>query len=142
MNFMQYQNILKWSSYRLSKEKEMPSLTAVRRFCDNLGVAFPNGEIRTVRAALESDHFLGWRKCSAEEAQPYADVGVPTVGLTNDKVFLICPDPQINDLTQDPDIKKAHHPCVKHTRELTSEEKAQTVYFTYRYGFVLGKERT
>lgn len=141
MNSMQYQNILKWSAYGLSGKKELPPLAAIRCFFDNLGVAFPHGDLRAIRTALETNRFLGWRKCPAEEAQPYADVGIPTVGLADGRVFLVPPDPKTEDLTLEPEVKRAKHPCVKHTGELTPEEREKTVFFTYRYGFVLGKEK-
>ena len=141
MTASQYKNILQWTLYMNRNLEKTDNLVLVKTLLDNLGVAFPTGDCKTVFTAMRTNTFLGWRTVAFEDAQCYADKGFATLAVDEGKIFIICPDEQVSNLSYDPKLYDVKNQYVKHTSELSSEEKASMSFYAYRYGFALEKTK-
>lgn len=89
MNKKQYNNIIENTlKYEQSAQSE-DSLATARAIFDNMGVALPSGDIKTVCETIKTNDYMGWRECSAEEAQEAANEGVAAIGISEDKIVVI-----------------------------------------------------
>lgn len=135
----QYKNIIQWTLkhdiYDLNNDKMM----IVRRIFANLGVAFPHGSLDEIISILRSKNYLGWRQCSFNDVQRYADAGVASIGISHTNVIIILPDDKVTNLAADNEIKSIHMDFVKHSIELADEQK-NMLFFVYSYGFEFKEE--
>lgn len=111
-------------------------ISVARKILKNLGVSFPNGSYKEAIAALQSNSFLGWRICSKEEAQKYADVGVTSIGVVAEKLIIILPDLDTNDLLGTIIVNITNHPCIKHSSQFNTSKNPPTIFFAYSYGHI------
>jgi len=140
MNGAQYKNVIKWTLAFGGVTADMDSQTVTRMICKNLGVAYPHGDNKEVIRILNGKRFLGWTTATVEEAQRFADLGVATIGICETKTVVICPSDDLCILTDLPEPAKAQNEYVKHTKEITPEERENLQFFTYSYGYVLDKK--
>ena len=141
MNGAQYKNVIKWTLAFSGVTEDMDSQTVTRTICKNLGVAYPHGNNSEVVRILNGKRFLGWTPASCEDAQRFADLGVATIGISKEKTVLICPNDELSILTDLPEPAKAQNEYVKHTKDISPEEREKLQFFTYSYGHVLDKEK-
>ena len=93
MNKKQYENII---SKTLNKKElsDKDNLTKVRAILKNLGVDFPKGDISNVRNTLETDDFMGWRRCTAEDALEYIKNGTAVIAI-DDEIRIVTESKQV-----------------------------------------------
>ena len=140
MTGSQYKNILDWSLYMKKELAEEDNITVMKRLFDNLGVAFPNGNHQMVLTALNTKSFLGWRSCSLDEAQQYANLGFATIAVNDKEIVLIYPNKNINNLSDNTEMKTASNRFVKHVGDISEEDRNTMKFYAYRYGFALEKK--
>ena len=73
----QYENIVETTVKNESADKD--GLDTVRAILKNLGIGFPKGDVKEIRASLETEDFMGWRICSPEEAKESISNGTPVI---------------------------------------------------------------
>lgn len=140
MNGAQYKNIIKWTLAFGGVNKDTDSQTVARMICKNLGVAYPHGNNKEVIRILNGKRFLGWTPASCDDAQRFADLGVATIAICEEKTMIICPSDELFILTDLSEPAKAQNEYVKHTKNITPEERDKLQFFTYSYGHVLEKK--
>ena len=86
MNKKQYNNVIE---HTLKLEQTEDSLSTARTIFDNMGVALPQGDIKTVYETITTDNYMGWKSCTMQEAQAAADKGVAAIGISEDKIVVI-----------------------------------------------------
>lgn len=97
MNSNQYKQVAQ-TTMNQALESGADELTAVRAACDNLGVALPNGTSGEVAETLATNDYMGWRACTAEEAQAAANEGVAALYTDGEAVSLVLPDAEVTAL--------------------------------------------
>ena len=86
-----YSDVIRWILDHKANEHQMDKLTTIKTIFDNMGVAFPDGtEYETVRT-IETNDYMGWRKCSEKEVQSIADEGTPVIAVEGDQVYIVPP---------------------------------------------------
>ena len=86
MNKKQYNNII---DHTLKHEHTEDSLSTARAIFNNMGVALPNGDMKTVYETIETDNYMGWKACSMQEAQEAADNGTAAIGIGEDRIVVL-----------------------------------------------------
>ncbi len=140
MNGAQYKNVIKWTLAFDEVTTETDSQTVTRMICRNLGVAYPHGDNKEVIRILNGKRFLGWTPVTCEDAQRFADLGVATIGINEEKTVVVCPSDDLFILTDLPEPARAQNEYVRHTKEIASEEREKLQFFAYSYGHVLDKK--
>ena len=136
MNAAQYKNIIKWTIATTSNVSNIDSLSFAKKVFDNLGVAFPHGDLNIITNILNNSKYLGWRNCSQDQAQKYANIGIPTIGINSNKIVIIIPNAEIDDLCGFEDISDITHENVKLVEELSEDEVYENLtFYTYSYGY-------
>lgn len=88
MDKKQYNNIIDHSvKYDIASKDD--SLQTARTVFNNMGVAFPQGDMKEVYQAISSNNYMGWRECTFEKAQELANKGIATIGINDDGVIVI-----------------------------------------------------
>lgn len=86
MNKKQYNNVIENT---LKHEQTDDSLSTARAIFDNMGVALPQGDMKTVYETIKTDNYMGWSSCTMEEAQEAADKGIAAIGISEDKIVVL-----------------------------------------------------
>ena len=136
MTNSQYLNIIKYSAYMEHEAGNIDYFSVARNILKKLGVAFPTGSYEEAINAMKNNCFLGWRACSKDEAQKYANVGVTAIAINAGKIIIIRPDQNTDDLLGTIFVDIDNHPCIKHTTQLNDSQNAYTMYYAYSYGHI------
>ncbi len=88
MNKKQYNNIIEHSLQYDCKDTES-SLDTARTVFNNMGVALPQGSMKEVYNTISSNEYMGWRKCSLQEAKEAANKGTAAIGISEDKIVIL-----------------------------------------------------
>jgi len=91
MTGSQYNNVVHWTLANGAVDAA-DSAAVSKAIFDNCGVAFPTGDCMEVLLTLMSEDYMGWRSCTAAQAQELANEGVAVVGVTPEKVMVITPE--------------------------------------------------
>ena len=134
MTGSQYKNIIQWTLFSQKDLASADSMTVVRKILNNLGVSFPNGTLKEIIRILKGKSFLGWRPCSGDDAQRYADLGVTSIAIDSARVIILCPDPKLPNLSDKAELEKQKNENVKHLSELSEKDNEKLLFFTYSYG--------
>ena len=124
MNKKQYNNVIENT---LKHEHADDSLSTARAIFDNMGVALPQGDIKTVYETITTDNYMGWKSCTMQEAQAAADKGVAAIGISGDKIVVLS-------------AKDEEHPVAQTASVMTLDEKTSAFavdgmrYYSYNYG--------
>ena len=86
MNKKQYNNVI---DYTLKHEQTEDSLATARAIFDNMGVALPQGDMKTVYETIETGNYMGWAPCTMQEAQATADNGTAAIGISEDRIVVL-----------------------------------------------------
>ena len=86
MNKKQYNNVIENT---LKHEQTDDSLSTARAIFDNMGVALPQGDMKTVYETIKTDNYMGWKSCTMQEAQAAADNGTAAIGISEDKIVVL-----------------------------------------------------
>ncbi len=88
MNGKQYNNVIDWTL----KHEEIQSgdcLEAAKAVLKNMGIALPGGSIKEVAETLKTDDYMGWRSCTMQQAQEYANNGTAAIGISEDRMVVL-----------------------------------------------------
>lgn len=97
MNKKQYNNIIENT---LKHEQTDDSLSTARAIFDNMGVALPQGDIKTVYETISTDNYMGWKPCTMQEAKAAADNGTAAIGITEDRIVVFSAKDEEQPVTQ------------------------------------------
>ena len=124
MNKKQYNNVIENT---LKHEQTDDSLSTARAIFDNMGVALPQGDMKTVYETIKTDNYMGWKSCTMQEAQAAADNGTAAIGISEDKIVVL----SANDEEQ---------PVAQTVSVMTLDENTTAFavegleYYSYSYG--------
>ena len=127
MNKKQYNNVIENTLKHEQSAQTEDSLSAARAIFDNMGVALPQGDIKTVYETIKTDNYMGWKSCTMQEAQAAADQGVAAIGISEDRIVVL----SAND---------EEHPVAQTASVMTLDENTSAfavsdlAYYTYSYG--------
>ena len=89
MNKKQYNNVIEHTLQYEQSAQTDDSLATARAIFDNMGVALPQGDIKTVYETIKTDNYMGWKSCTMQEAQAAADRGVAAIGISEDRIVVL-----------------------------------------------------
>ena len=134
MTGSQYKNII---NKTLNDSSDLPEVDIIKSIFDNLGVAFPNRDIAVISEFLNSNTYLGWRECTPEHAQRFADLGIAAIAVDLERVIIIYPNEKIGNLSCLNDPEKSERKTIKTVSELQEENSGYVRYYSYSYGYKL-----
>ncbi len=88
MNKKQYNNIIEHSLQYDCKETDS-SLDTARTVFNNMGVALPQGTQKEVFDIISTNEYMGWKRCTLEEAKEAANNGTAAIGINEDKIVIL-----------------------------------------------------
>ncbi len=97
MNKKQYNNVIENT---LKHEQTDDSLSTARAIFDNMGVALPQGDMKTVYETIKTDNYMGWKSCTMQEAQEAANNGTAAIGISEDKIVVLSANDQEQPVAQ------------------------------------------
>lgn len=126
MNKKQYNNIIEHSLQYDCKETDS-SLDTARIIFNNMGVALPQGDMKTVYETINTDNYMDWRKCTLEEAKEAADNGTAAIGISEDRILIFSAEDEEKPVLQ-----------TKSVLALADDTPIVSLlnldYYSYRYG--------
>ena len=127
MNKKQYNNVIENTlKYEQSAQTD-DSLSTARAIFNNMGVALPQGDIKTVYETISTNNYMGWKSCTMQEAQAAADRGVAAIGISEDKIVVLSANDQEQPVTQTASVMTLD--------ENTSAYAVEGMrYYSYSYG--------
>ena len=100
MNKKQYNNVIENTLKHEQSAQTDDSLATARAIFDNMGVALPQGDIKTVYETISTDNYMGWKSCTMQEAQEAADKGVAAIGISEDRIVVLSVNDEEQPVTQ------------------------------------------
>lgn len=100
MNKKQYNNVIENTLKHEQSAQTDDSLATARAIFDNMGVALPQGDIKTVYETIKTDNYMGWKSCTMQEAQAAADRGVAAIGISEDRIVVLLAIDEEQPVTQ------------------------------------------
>ena len=89
MNKKQYNNVIEHTLKCEQSAQTDDCLATARAIFDNMGVALPQGDIKTVYETISTDNYMGWKLCTMKEAQEAANNGTAAIGISEDKIVVL-----------------------------------------------------
>ena len=126
MNKKQYNNIINHSLQYDCKDSENP-LDTVRVIFNNMGVALPQGTIKEVYDTVSTGEYMGWKKCTLEEAKEAANNGIAAMGISENKIVVLSAEDE-----EQPAPKTASVLTLTDNTPIASVLNLD--YYSYRYG--------
>ncbi len=127
MDKMQYNNVIDYTLKHDLLAQTTDSLATARAVFNNMGVALPQGDLKTVFETIKTNNYMGWRSCTAQEAQAAADRGTAAIGISEDRIVVLSATDDEN-----PVMKTS---SVMSLSENLSENEVNTLsYFSYSCG--------
>ena len=124
MNKKQYNNVI---DYTLKHEQTEDSLSTARAIFENMGVALPQGDIKTVYETISTDNYMGWKSCTMKEAQAAADKGIAAIGISEDRIVVLSANDEEQPVAQTASVMTID--------ENTSAYAVEGMrYYSYSYG--------
>ncbi len=133
----QYKNIIQWTLCNGEINEIGDPLNMARKIFDNLGVAFPKGDLTKIIDILKSSSYMGWRPCAKEDVQKYADLGVASIGIDLNHIVIILPDDKISNFAYDKSLEQITNDIAKHISAIADEESHEMLFFVYSYGYII-----
>ena len=103
MNKKQYNNVIENT---LKHEQTDDSLSTARAIFDNMGVALPQGDMKTVYETIKTDNYMGWKSCTMQEAQAAADKGTAAIGISEDRIIILSATDEEQPVAQTASVMK------------------------------------
>ena len=100
MNKKQYNNVIEHTLKCEPSAQTDDSFATARAIFDNIGVALPQGDIKTVYETISTDNYMGWKSCTMQEAQAAADNGTAAIGISKDKIVVLSANDQEQPVAQ------------------------------------------
>ena len=127
MNKKQYNNVIEHTLQHEQSAQTEDSLATARAIFDNMGVALPQGDMKTVYDTIKTDNYMGWKSCTMQEAQAAADNGTAAIGISEDKIVVLSANDEEQPVTQTASVMTLD--------ETTSAfAVAGLEYYSYSYG--------
>ena len=124
MNKKQYNNVIENT---VKHEQTDDSLSTARAIFNNMGVALPQGDIKTVYETIKTDNYMGWKSCTMQEAQAAADNGTAAIGISEDRIVVLSANDDEQPVTQTASVMTLD--------ENTSAFAVEGMrYYSYSYG--------
>lgn len=89
MNKKQYNNVIDYTLKHEVSAQTDDSLAAARAIFDNMGVALPQGDMKTVYETIKTNDYMAWKSCTMQEAQAAADNGIAAIGISEDRIVVL-----------------------------------------------------
>ena len=89
MNKKQYNNVIENTLKHEQSAQTEDSLATARAIFDNMGVALPQGDMKTVYETIKTDNYMGWKSCTMQEAQEAANNGTAAIGISEDRIVVL-----------------------------------------------------
>ncbi len=124
MNKKQYNNVIENT---LKHEQTDDSLSTARAIFDNMGVALPQGDIKTVYETISTDNYLGWKSCTMQEAQEAANNGTAAIGISEDRIVVLSANDEEQPVAQNASVMTLDE-------NTTAYAVAGLEYYSYSYG--------
>lgn len=128
MDKKQYNNVIDWTLKHEQSAQTEDSLATARAIFNNMGVALPSGDIKEVCEILKTDDYMGWRSCTAQEAQQAADNGDAAIAISEGRIVVLSATDEEEPVAQTASV-------------MLLTEKANAVntlngmsYYSYSYG--------
>ncbi len=124
MNKKQYNNVIENT---LKHEHTDDSLSTARAIFNNMGVALPQGDMKTVYETIKTDNYMGWKSCTMQEAQAAADNGTAAIGISENRIVVLS-------------AKDEEQPVAQTASVMTLDENTSAFavdglqYYSYSYG--------
>lgn len=133
----QYKNIIQWTLCSMENNEQSDSLTSARLVFNNLGVAFPHGDLKSIIEVLDTNVYLGWRACEKENVQKYADMGIASVGVSESSVIVILPNQSVPNLAFDKTISEHDGRFTCCCCDIPDEIQNTMKFYVYSYGYII-----
>ena len=134
MNKKQYNNIINHSLQYDCKDSENPLDTA-RIIFNNMGVALPQGTIKEVYDTVSTGEYMGWKKCTLEEAKEAANKGIAAMGISENKIVVLSAEDDEQPAQQTASVLTL-------TDNTPAVVIANLQYYSYSYGSTTGGSGT
>ena len=134
MNKKQYNNIINHSLQYDCKDSENPLDTA-RIIFNNMGVALPQGTIKEVYDTVSTGEYMGWKKCTLEEAKEAANNGIAAMGISENKIVVLSAEDDEQPAQQTASVLTL-------TDNTPAVAVANLQYYSYSYGSTTGGSTT
>ncbi|MBE6749667.1 MAG: hypothetical protein E7560_00695 [Ruminococcaceae bacterium] len=100
MNKKQYNNVIENTLKHEQSAQTDDSLATARAIFDNMGVALPQGDMKTVYETIKTDNYMGWKSCTMQEAQEAADNGTAAIGISEDRIVVLSANDEEQSVAQ------------------------------------------
>lgn len=120
MTTSQYKNIIDNTVNMMSEEEKNNSVTVANKILNNSGRSLLDATPAEIKETLSGNDYLGWKECSATEAQELANNGVSTIGVSENRVVVIEPELEGSTLSANANVS---------TVSELSEEEISTMSF-------------
>lgn len=127
MNKKQYNNIIDYTLKHEQSAQTDDSLSTARSIFDNMGVALPQGDIKTVYETIKTDNYMGWKSCTMQEAQTAADAGTAAIGISEDRIVVLSANDEEQPVTENASVMML-------SENTSAYEVAGLEYYSYSYG--------
>ena len=124
MNKKQYNNVIENT---LKHEQTDDSLSTARAIFDNMGVALPQGDMKTVYETIKTDNYMGWKSCTMQEAQEAADNGTAAIGISEDRIVVLAGTDEEEPVSQTAEVMSLDE-------NTSAYAVAGLEYYSYSYG--------
>lgn len=127
MNKKQYNNVIENTLKYEQSAQTGDSLATARAIFNNMGIALPQGDIKTVYETIKTDNYMGWKSCTMKEAQAAADNGTAAIGISEDKIVVLSANDEEQPVTETASVMTLNE-------NTSAYSVAGLEYYTYSYG--------
>ena len=127
MNKKQYNNVIENTLKHEQSAQTDDSLATARAIFDNMGVALPQGDIKTVYETISTDNYMGWKSCTMKKAQEAANNGTAAIGISEDKIVVLSANDEEQPVAQTASVMTLDE-------NTTAYAVAGLEYYAYVYG--------
>ena len=126
MNKKQYNNVIDYTLKHDQSAKTDNSLATARAIFTNMGVALPQGDMKSVCETIKTGNYMGWKSCTMQEAQAAADNGIAAIGINEDRIVVLCANDEEQPVTQTASVMTL-------SQNTSAFSVAGLEYYTYSY---------
>jgi hypothetical protein len=126
---LQYKNTIAKALNELSVTNN--SIAVAKEILNSCGAEFPYVELEGILRTFSSDEFTCWRTCTYDDAQKFANEGVPVVGVSSESIYVIEPEDSAlsgEDVVDAPDNASGF---IRQTSLMSLDECADMKFFAY-----------
>ena len=127
MDKKQYNNVIIHTLKCEQSAQTDDCLATARAIFDNMGVALPQGDMKTVYETIKTDNYMGWKTCTMQEAQAAADAGTAAIGISEDKIVVLSATDKEQPVSQTASVMSLDE-------NTSAYAVAGLEYYSYSYG--------